>query len=261
VPRECAAQTTCLPYNDVHAVREVCQASGNEIACIIVEPVAGNMGVVPPNPGFLEGLREITRRHGIILVFDEVITGFRIARGGAQARYGVTPDMTILGKIIGVGLPVGAYGGKAEIMESVSPAGPVYQAGTLSGNPLAMAAGVATLEALAQPGTYSRLEETAARLAEGLERAARDAGLATFHARVGSMLCTFFTPGPVTVYASAARSDTRAYGAFFHAMLRRGIYLAPSQFETMFVSLAHRPEDVEKTVDAAREAMRETARC
>jgi len=255
VPAELAQHTLALPYNDLEAVRAVFAARGSEIAGIIVEPVAGNMGVVPPRPGFLEGLREITRTHGALLVFDEVITGFRVALGGAQQRYGIVPDMTCLGKIVGGGLPVGVYGGRAEIMEQVAPLGGIYQAGTLSGNPVAMAAGIATLEALQAPGTYQALEATSARLAEGLAVAAARAGLAMQINRVGSMLTGFFTAMPVTDYATAKTADAARYGAFFRAMLERGVSLAPSQFEAAFLSLAHTTDDVEVTIAAAREAL------
>jgi len=225
-----------------------------------VEPVAGNMGVVPPAPGFLEGLRDLCTRHGALLVFDEVITGFRVAPGGAQALYGVRPDLTCLGKIIGGGLPVGAYGGSAEIMSRVSPLGGVYQAGTLSGNPLAVAAGLATLRALEDPSVYARLEGAGAALERGLAEAARGAGIAVTVNRVGSMLTGFFTDGPVTDYASAKRSDTARYARYFHAMLERGVFLAPSQFEAAFVSLAHSDRDIAAAAGAAREAMQMLAR-
>ena len=256
VPEAFAAKTIVLPFNDLAAVRELCDRQGEDIACIIVEPVAGNMGVIPPAEGFLEGLREVTAAHGILLIFDEIITGFRVARGGAQQLYGVTPDLTTLGKIIGGGLPVGAYGGKAEIMEQMSPTGPVYQAGTLSGNPLAMAAGIATLRKLAEPGVYERLDEKAERLAAGLEDAARRAGVKTFHTRVGSMLCTFFGAEQVTDYASAKTADTDTYGKYFHGMLERGFYFAPSQFEAAFVSTAHTEEDLEATIQASFDVLK-----
>lgn len=255
VPEAIARATLTLPFNDLEAVRAVFAARGREIAAVIAEPVAGNMGVVPPRPGFLEGLREITRAHGALLIFDEVITGFRVALGGAQQRYGIVPDMTCLGKIVGGGLPVGVYGGRAEIMEQVAPLGGIYQAGTLSGNPVAMAAGIATLEALQAPGTYQALEATSARLAEGLAAAAARAGLATQINRVGSMLTGFFTATPVTDYATAKTADAARYGAFFRAMLERGVSLAPSQFEAAFLSLAHTTDDVEVTIAAAREAL------
>jgi glutamate-1-semialdehyde 2,1-aminomutase len=255
VPEAIARATLTLPFNDLDAVRAVFAARGREIAAIIVEPVAGNMGVVPPQPGFLDGLREITRADGALLLFDEVITGFRVAMGGAQQRYGITPDMTCLGKIVGGGLPVGVYGGRAEIMEQVAPLGGIYQAGTLSGNPVAMAAGIATLEALRAPGTYQTLETMGARLADGLIAAAAEAGLAAQINRVGSMLTGFFTATPVTDYATAKTADAARYGTFFRAMLERGVSLAPSQFEAAFLSLAHTTDDVDVTIAAAREAM------
>ncbi|MDQ3810510.1 MAG: glutamate-1-semialdehyde 2,1-aminomutase [Chloroflexota bacterium] len=255
VPAAAASQMLSLPYNDVHAVRAALDVHRDEIAAVIVEPVAGNMGVVPPQPGFLEHLRALTREHGVLLVFDEVITGFRIALGGAQQRYRVAADLTCLGKIVGGGLPVGAYGGRREIMEMVAPLGPVYQAGTLSGNPLAMAAGIATLRLLREPGVYEHLEALTARLVEGLAAGARAASLPFAANRVGSMFTGFFCEGPVTDYASARRADTRRYAQFFHAMLERGVYLAPSQFEAGFVSLAHTQADIDQTIAAARAAL------
>src|SRR5881296_3378104 len=251
VPAPLAALTLSAPFNDLDALRALFRARGDEIAAVIVEPVAGNMGVVAPLPGFLEGLREITRAHGALLIFDEVITGFRVAYGGAQALYGVRPDLTCLGKIIGGGLPVGAYGGKREIMGLVAPAGPVYQAGTLSGNPLAVTAGIETLTKLQAPGVYKKLEQRAAELAEGLGAAAKKAGVPLTQTRVGSMLGVFFTKGPVVDYASAKRSDTQVYAKFFHQMLEKGIYFAPSQFEAAFLSTAHTSEDIEHTIKSA----------
>jgi glutamate-1-semialdehyde 2,1-aminomutase len=256
VPGALAALTIALPFNDLDAVRRTFAARGAEIAAVIVEPVAGNMGVVPPAPGFLAGLAEITGRHGALLIFDEVITGFRVAPGGAQALYGVRPDLTCLGKIIGGGLPVGAYGGRRDLMERVSPLGGVYQAGTLSGNPLAVAAGLATLRALADASVYARLEALGARMARGLEDAAARAGVPITVNRVGSMLTAFFTDAPVTDYASARRSDTQRYARYFHAMLERGVFLAPSQFEAAFVSLAHAEADLDAAADAAASAFR-----
>ncbi|MGQ9697638.1 MAG: glutamate-1-semialdehyde 2,1-aminomutase [Armatimonadota bacterium] len=256
VPDAVAADTITLPYNDISAVEAVFGSLGDSIAAVIVEPVAGNMGVIPPKEGFLHGLRDITSRHGALLIFDEVITGFRLAFGGAQQVFGITPDLTTLGKIIGGGLPVGAYGGRRDIMEMVAPAGPVYQAGTLSGNPVAMAAGLATLKELHAPGVYQRLESLSAQLEEGLRAAAEDAGVPVTLNRVGSMFTCFFAEAPVTDYASAKRSDTARYARFFWAMAERGVYLAPSQFEAGFVSLAHTPEDIAATVSAAREAFR-----
>ena len=256
VPASLASLTLTLPFNDLEAVRGILEARGHEVAAVIVEPVAGNMGVVPPVPGFLQGLRELTRRHGALLVFDEVITGFRVAYGGAQSLYGVTPDLTCLGKIIGGGLPLAAYGGRRDLMEHVAPLGKVYQAGTLSGNPLAVAAGLATLQVLADPTVYRRLDALGSRLAAGLEAAAREAGVALVVNRVGSMLTGFFTRRPVTDYASAKGADTARYAKFFHGMLSRGIFFAASQFETAFVSLAHTEEDIDRAAEAAREALR-----
>lgn len=256
VPDAVVADTITLPYNDLAAVEAVFGSVGETIAAVIVEPVAGNMGVVPPKPGFLQGLREVTSRYGALLIFDEVITGFRLAYGGAQSVYGVLPDLTTLGKIIGGGLPVGAYGGRRDIMEMVAPSGPVYQAGTLSGNPVAMAAGLAVLNELQKPGVYQRLEDLSAQLEAGLRSAASDAGVPVTVNRVGSMLTCFFTDAPVTDYASAKRSDTARYARFFWAMAERGVYLAPSQFEAAFVSLAHAPNDIEATVSAAGDAFR-----
>ncbi len=254
VPADLARQTLILPYNDLTAVRDLFSARGREIAAIIVEPVAGNMGVVPPAAGFLAGLRDISAAHGTLLIFDEVITGFRIARGGAQELFGIRPDLTCLGKIVGGGLPVGVYGGRAEIMNQVAPLGPVYQAGTLSGNPLAMAAGIATLQLLREPSFYAGLEARARRLAEGLAGAAAAKRISVCVNRVGSMLTPFFTGGPVTDFASAMRGEAKRYGAFFRAMLAGGVSLAPSQFEAAFVSAAHSDEDLETTVGVAQEA-------
>ncbi len=256
VPTALASLTLTLPFNDLEAVRRTFDARGGEIAAVIVEPVAGNMGVVPPAPGFLQGLRHLTRRHGALLIFDEVITGFRVAYGGAQALDGVTPDLTCLGKIIGGGLPVGAYGGRRDLMEQVAPIGKVYQAGTLSGNPLAVAAGLATLRALTDPGVYPRLEALGARLEAGLQTAAREAGVPLVVNRVGSMLTPFFTDRPVTDYASAKRSDTVRYAKFFHGMLSRGVFLAASQFEAAFISLAHSEADIDSAGRAAGEVFR-----
>ena len=255
VPAALAQMTLTVPFNDLEAVERLMSARGREVAVIVVEPVAGNMGVVPPAPGFLEGLRRLCDGHGALLLFDEVITGFRVAYGGAQARYGVRPDLTCLGKIIGGGLPVGAYGGPRDIMERVAPLGGVYQAGTLSGNPLAVAAGLATLRALADPAAYARLERSGAALEAGLVDGARAAGVPLTVNRVGSMLTAFFTGGAVTDYASAKRSDTDRYARFFHAMLARGVFLAASQFESAFVSLAHSDQDLEGASRAAREAL------
>src|SRR5438128_1401281 len=216
------------PYNDITAVERLLEAHRGNFACVIVEPVAGNMGVVPPHPDFLNRLRDLTHHYRIVLVFDEVLTGFRVAYGGAQARYGVTPDLTCLGKIIGGGLPVGAYGGRADLMKLIAPEGPVYQAGTLSGNPLAMTAGIETLKLLKKSGVYRQLEDRGRQLGDGLNRTAREAGIAATLNRVGSMMTLFFTPGPVTDYASAKKSDTQAFAQFFRAMPSQGIYLPPS---------------------------------
>jgi glutamate-1-semialdehyde 2,1-aminomutase len=254
VPAALAALTVTVPFNDLHAVTGVMAARGREVAAIIVEPVAGNMGVVPPAPGFLQGLRALCDAHGALLIFDEVITGFRVAHGGAQALYGVRPDLTCLGKIIGGGLPVGAYGGVRTVMERVAPLGGVYQAGTLSGNPLAVAAGLSALRALATPDVYERLEHGGAQLQAGLENAAKSAGVPLTVNRVGSMLTGFFTDVPVTDYASAKRSDTTRYGRFFHAMLDGGVFLAASQFEAAFVSLAHGAADLDEASAIARKA-------
>ena len=247
VPAAFAGTTIALPYNSHEAVERLMAARGGEIAAVIVEPVAGNMGCVPPAPGFLELLRELTARHGALLIFDEVMTGFRVAYGGAQERYGIRPDLTTLGKVIGGGLPVGAYGGRAEIMGKVAPAGPVYQAGTLAGNPLAVAAGIAMLRHLkAHPEIYDQLEQRSAGLC-----AAAPGGITVN--RVGSMFTFFFTARAVTDYESAKTSDTSRFREFFHFMLDRGIYLAPSQFEAAFLSAAHTEEDIRRTADAARE--------
>ena len=248
------ADTLVVPYNDVRALEAAVTAHGSDLAAVIVEPVVGNMGCVLPAPGYLDSLREITRRAGALLVFDEVITGFRLGLGGAQAAYGITPDLTCLGKIIGGGLPVGAYGGRADVMDRVAPDGPVYQAGTLSGNPLAMEAGCAALDALKRPGNYERLAALTTRLTDGLAGAADAAGAVVTINRVASMFTVFFCRGPVSDYASAKASDTARYARFFHAMLDRGVYLPPAQFEAAFVSLAHTEADVDATVAAAREA-------
>jgi len=259
VPKPLAALTLTVPFNDLDAVRAQLEAHPQQVAAVIVEPVAGNMGVVPPAPGFLAGLRELTTRHGSQLIFDEVITGFRLAWGGAQAVYGVRPDLTRLGKIIGGGLPVGAYGGSRALMEQVSPLGGIYQAGTLSGNPLAVAAGLATLRALEGPQVYAKLEALGARVERDLREAASAAGVPVTINRVGSMLTVFFTDGPVTDYASAKRADTKRYARFFHAMREGGVFLAPSQFEAGFLSLAHTDDDLTAAARAGRRAF-ETAR-
>ncbi|HET7034065.1 MAG TPA: glutamate-1-semialdehyde 2,1-aminomutase [Thermomicrobiaceae bacterium] len=251
-----AAETISLPFNDLGAIEETFQRAGDQIAAVIVEPVAGNMGVIPPAAGFLAGLREVTRLYGALLIFDEVITGFRVAPGGAQERYGVTPDLSTFGKIVGGGLPVGAFGGRRDLMELLAPVGPVYQAGTLSGNPLAMQAGLATLELLRQPGSYQRLDALGGQLEAGLRDAAHAAGVPLTVNRVGSMLTAFFVDGPVTDYASATRADTDRYARFHRAMLEGGVYLAPSQFEATFVSLAHSEREIAASAEVAGAAMR-----
>ncbi|MEX0748009.1 MAG: glutamate-1-semialdehyde 2,1-aminomutase [Rhodothermales bacterium] len=258
VTKATARDTLIARYNDLEHVRELVEEYSGEIAAIILEPVAGNMGCIPPEPGFLEGLRATCDDNDIILIFDEVMTGFRVARGGAQELYGVTPDLTTLGKVIGGGLPVGAYGGRREIMERLSPAGPIYQAGTLSGNPLAMAAGLTVLRRIAKhPEVYDRLEKTGSTLEEGTRRNLNEVGLDFTTTRVGSMGCLFFTDGRVVDYAGAKRSDTALFARYFHAMLERGIYLAPSQFEAFFVSTRHGVAEIEQTLAAQREALRE----
>ena len=250
------ADTVLARYNDLGAVAAILDANADQIAAVLVEPIAGNMGVVPPADGFLAGLRDLCDRHGALLVFDEVMTGFRVALGGAQELYGVRPDLTTLGKILGGGMPVGAVAGPGEIMRNLAPVGPVYQAGTLSGNPAAMAAGLATLEAIRADGFYDELEARSAALAAGLAAAADEAGLGdkVCFNRVGSMLCGFFAPGPVTDYESAIASNTDAFAAYFHAMLDGGVYIAPSQYEAMFVSAAHSDDDIARTCQAARSA-------
>ncbi len=260
VPKGTAQDTLTVPYNDLASAEKAFATYPGEIAAVIVEPVGGNMGVVPPVDGFLEGLRRLTSQHDALLIFDEVMTGFRVAYGGAQARYGIEPDVTTLGKVIGGGLPVGAYAGRREIMEMVAPAGPMYQAGTLSGNPLAMTAGIETLEILKEPRVFQEIEQKAVRLTEGIGQAARDAGVPVFQTRAGTMFSTYFTSDHVVDYDSAKTSDTEHFGRYFHEMLKRGVYLAPSQFEAGFISLAHSDEDIEQTVQAAREAFSVTIR-
>jgi glutamate-1-semialdehyde 2,1-aminomutase len=256
VPEEFTQLTLALPFNDVEALELAFRKFSNQIACVIVEPVVGNMGCVPPAPLYLDTLREITLRNQSLLIFDEVMTGFRLAFGGAQERYGILPDLTTFGKIIGGGLPVGAYGGPAHIMDMVAPLGPVYQAGTLSGNPLAMAAGLATLRYLRSHKStiYTGLEMLSARLTEGVTAAARDAGVPLCCNRVGSMFTWFFTEGPVTNWTSAARCDTKAFARFFRVMLDNGVYLPPSQFEAAFLSAAHTEKDIHQTIAAAKQA-------
>jgi glutamate-1-semialdehyde 2,1-aminomutase len=255
-----ARDTLTVPYNDIGAVRELFERDGDRVAAVIVEPVAGNMGCVPPAPGFLEELRRLTSRHGSVLIFDEVMTGFRVARGGAQERYGVTPDLTCLGKIIGGGLPVGAVGGRSELMEDLAPAGPVYQAGTLSGNPPAMAAGLAALRATGRPGFYERLEDLGARWRDGMLSAAAQGGVPVTVNQVGSMMSLFFTAGPVTDLATASDVDGRAFTGFFRHLLARGVHLAPSPHEAAFLSAAHTAEDIDLTCAAAREWFTEVSR-
>lgn len=256
VPQEIAALTLSLPYNDLERVEEVFNKMGEQVAAVIVEPVAGNMGVVLPRPGFLEGLRKITKRYQTLLIFDEVITGFRVALGGAQERFGVLPDLTCLGKIIGGGLPLAAYGGKKEIMRQVAPEGPVYQAGTLSGNPLATAAGLAVLDVLSQQGVYEALEEKSAFLFGGLEELAQSSGVPLRVTRIGSMGALFFTDQEIKDYESVRRASTETYARFYREMRLRGIYLAPSAFEALFLSLAHCQEDLDRTLSAAGEVFR-----
>jgi glutamate-1-semialdehyde 2,1-aminomutase len=255
VPTSFAAETLVAPYNDTLAVEALFETYGEQIAAVIVEPVAGNMGVVPPSPGFLERLRELTSEYGALLIFDEVITGFRLCYGGAQTLLGIEPDLTCLGKIIGGGLPVGAYGGRREIMEMVAPLGPVYQAGTLSGNPLAMAAGIVMLKALEDRSVYEQLEVKSIYLEDGLRRAAVEAEVPARINRAASMLTMFFTAADVTDFATAKQSDTERYAAYFRSMLKRGIFLAPSQFEAMFVSAAHSDDDIAATIQAVEQTL------
>lgn len=257
VPAKLAEETLLADYNDLPAVTRAFESHPDRIAAVIVEPVAGNMGVVPPVPGFLAGLRDLCTRHGALLIFDEVITGFRLARGGAQERFGVTPDLTVLGKIVGGGLPAAAYGGRRELMEQLAPDGPVYQAGTLSGNPLAMSAGLAQLDLLEEERPWSQLEETSSRMESGLQQILGEAGLKLTIQRVGSMMTVFFTEQEVKNFPDAARSETKRHAAFCREMLDRGIYLAPSQFEAMFVSTAHTNQDLEETLDAARASLKQ----
>ena len=257
VPKALAELTLTVPFNNVSALEEAFARHRNEIACALVEPIPGNMGCVPPESGLLAKLRELTAEQGTLLIFDEVITGFRVAYGGAQELFGIQPDLTALGKIIGGGLPVGAFGGPANIMEQLAPLGPVYQAGTLSGNPLAVAAGMKTVEILRRPGAYERLEELGTKAADGLEKEAAKAGVPYTMNRVGSMFTGFFTSEPVRDYETAKKSDTEAFARFFRSMLSQGVYIAPSQFELGFVSLAHTDAEIEKTAAAARTAFQE----
>ena len=256
VPADLARLTLTVAYNDLAAVKDMAVREGQRIACIIVEPVAGNMGCVPPEPGFLQGLRQICDQYGIVLIFDEVMTGFRVAYGGAQQLYKIKPDLTCLGKVIGGGLPVGAFGGKREIMEKLAPVGPIYQAGTLSGNPLAMTAGIETLKLLSKPGVYKTLEKSSAELEQGLRDAAAEAGVPTTFNRVGSMFTCFFTDRKVKDFESAKTSDTTRFGKYFLSMLKNGVNLAPSQFEAAFLSLSHSKADINKTIEAARKSLK-----
>jgi glutamate-1-semialdehyde 2,1-aminomutase len=256
VPKGCTADTICLEFNDVPQVEQLFAANPGQIACVILEPVVGNMGVVLPQPGFLEALQSLCRNDGALLIFDEVMTGFRVEYGGAQARYGIKPDLTTLGKIIGGGMPVGAYGGRADVMRCISPLGPVYQAGTLSGNPLAMACGLATLRVLKQTDPYAQLERETQRLAQGLSQAAQSAGIANTVAHVGSMFTLFFHDGPVTNYSIASQCNTQRFARYFWGMIDRGIYLPCSQFEANFVSAAHQPADIDATIVDARDVFK-----
>lgn len=255
VPKSTTANTLTAPFNDLEAVKALFAENPDQISGVILEPVVGNAGFIPPDAGFLEGLRVLTQENGALLVFDEVMTGFRIAYGGAQEKFGITPDLTTLGKIIGGGLPVGAYGGRRDIMSMVAPAGPMYQAGTLSGNPLAMTAGIKTLELLKRPGTYDQLDRITKKLADGLLQIAKETGHAACGGQISGMFGLFFTAGPVHNYDDAKASDTSKFARFHRGMLERGVYLAPSQFEAGFTSLAHTDEDIDRTLAAAREVM------
>ena len=255
IPSALAALTHVVPFNDAAAVERLLDQRGDRIACMILEPIAGNMGVIPPAPGYLEAVRRSTAEHGVLLILDEVMTGFRVHRSCAQGLYGVVPDLTCLGKVIGGGLPAAAYGGRAELMEQLAPTGAVYQAGTLSGNPLAMRAGIETLDLLEEPGAYERLEKTSADLERALLTVAEEAGVPATINRVGSMMTLFFTAGPVVDFESASASDVKRFATYFHGMLEGGVYLAPSQFEALFVSLAHGEAEIEATVEAARKAL------
>ncbi|MGM0787933.1 MAG: glutamate-1-semialdehyde 2,1-aminomutase, partial [Thermodesulfobacteriota bacterium] len=255
VPKSFVDHTMSLPFNDAEAFASLMKEKGDEIAAVIVEPVAGNMGMVPPDPEFLSALRKETEKHGAVLIFDEVMSGFRVAYGGAQQLYGISPDLSCFGKIVGGGLPVGAYGGRKEIMEQIAPQGPVYQAGTLAGNPLAMAAGISTLKQINMPGFYESLEETASRLGNGLDRIIERLGIAATVNRVGSMVGLFFTEGPVTNFEQAKGSDTKKFASFYRGMLEKGIYLPAAQFEVIFVSSAHEIADIDETLSAAEDVM------
>jgi glutamate-1-semialdehyde 2,1-aminomutase len=255
VPKSTTVNTLTAPYNDLEAVKELFAQNPDDIAGVILEPVVGNAGFIPPDVGFLEGLRELTKEYGALLVFDEVMTGFRLAFGGAQEKFGITPDLTTLGKVIGGGLPVGAYGGRQDIMSMVAPAGPMYQAGTLSGNPLAMTAGIKTLELLQRPGTYEQLEHVTSRLSDGLLQIAQETGHAACGGNISGMFGLFFTEGPVHNYEDAKKSDLQKFARFHRGMLEQGVYLAPSQFEAGFTSLAHTEADIDRTLQAARAVM------
>lgn len=259
VPKCLSELTMSVSYNDFESVQKIMDSVGNEVACIIVEPVAGNMGLVKPLPGFLEFLRKITTQYGALLIFDEVMTGFRVALGGAQQFYGIKPDLSTFGKIIGGGLPVGAYGGRRDIMAMIAPSGPVYQAGTLSGNPLAMAAGISTLKLVSRPGFYEKLEEKTLRLINGLKKVASEAGVPVFGDCIGSMFGMFFTEGPVNSFADAKKSDTALFSSFYRKMRDNGVYLAPSQFEAGFVSSAHSDDEIDYTVEMAKKVLTEKA--
>lgn len=256
VPAGTASSTISAQFNDLAGLEAIFQKEGDDIAAVILEPVAGNMGVVLPEPGFLQKLRELTQKYGTLLIFDEVMTGFRVSYGGAQARFGVEPDLTCLGKVIGGGLPVGAFGGKREYMEHIAPVGPVYQAGTLSGNPLAMAAGLATLKILQRPGTYEELERKTNKLAQGLELAAKELDFPVWINSIGAMFSAFFTDRQVKDYQSACTSDTGLFAKYFRGMLERGVYLAPSQFEAVFLSIAHTDEDLDFTLQQAKSVLK-----
>lgn len=257
VPKDYARNTITLPYNDLAAFKKICEKAGKDIACVIIEPVVGNSGCILPKPGYLEGLRSVTKKHGIVLIFDEVMTGFRVSYGGAQKAFGIKPDMTCLGKVIGGGLPVGAYGGREDIMRKIAPDGPVYQAGTLSGNPLAMTAGIETLKILSKPEIYKTLMAKSKMLEDALKDAAKRAGIKTKFYRAGTMFCTYFTDKEVYNFTDAAKTDTAKFSLYFRKMLDRGINLAPSAYEAGFMSLAHTSADINKTARAAYETFKE----
>jgi glutamate-1-semialdehyde 2,1-aminomutase len=257
VPEVVAQHTISLPFNDKDAITRIMDEKGDQVACVIVEPVAGNMGMVPPADGFLETLRALTQQHGAVLIFDEVMTGFRVAYGGAQSIYGITPDLTCFGKVIGGGLPVGAYGGNKDIMSQIAPQGSVYQAGTLSGNPIAMTAGIATLEQLKKEGVYESLGQKSSRLVAGLAHAAQNAGVAARVGHVGSMLGMFFTDRDVTCFEDAKTCDLELFAKFYQGMRRQGVYIAPSQFEALFLSTAHSDEHIDATANAAEQVLKD----